>query len=143
MSVSTPTADLQQNWGIQFPQTALDTNPNTQSRAPVTGILQAIAGPTETGTGGVFMLNTPRGRLKLGIKGPANTAVPYDELSSSMPLTYTINGGTGEYRGAKGSGTVDLTLTLTDQSVEGTVTADVLDPSLAIGTITLTFHPGT
>jgi hypothetical protein len=77
------------------------------------------------------------------VKGPANTAVPFDELSSSVTLTYQVRGGTGAFRDAKGSGSVDLNLTLTDQSVEGTVTDGALDPSIAEGTITLSFHPGT
>jgi hypothetical protein len=141
-SVNVPTADVQDNWNIGFPETTQYGDPNTQSRAPVTGVLEAIAGPTEVGTGGTFFLNTARGRLKLGVKGPANTALPYDELSSSMPLTYKIRGGTGAFRNASGSGTLDLDVTATDQSVEGTVTNGTFHPAVAEGTITLTFRPG-
>jgi hypothetical protein len=37
---------------------------------------------------------------------------------------------------------VDVNLTQADQSVEGTVTKGVLDPSAAEGTLTFTFNPG-
>jgi hypothetical protein len=146
-SVNLPTADTALNWDLQFPQTSQDIDPNTQSRAPVTGVIESISLPGDLGTGGTFMINTPRGRLKLGVKYPANTltaaGLPFDDLLSSVALRYKIRGGTGAFRDAKGSGIIDVSLTLTDQSVEGTVTNGVLNSSVAEGTFTLIFQPGT
>jgi hypothetical protein len=109
----------------------------------VTGLVDTMSNVSQSSTTGTLTIHTPHGRLNLSVKGPTHTAVPFDELLSSVPLSYTTRGGTGAFRSAKGSGSVDLNVTLIDQSVEGTVTGGVLHPSIALGTVTLTFHPGT
>jgi hypothetical protein len=50
---------------------------------------------------------------------------------------------TVSYRDASGSGTVDVSLTPTAESVEGIVNNGVLEPTDVAGTFTPTFHPGT
>ncbi len=136
-------ADSQQNWYLDFRQPVQGGAPNVPSTASVTGLISTMSNVSQSSTSGTLTIHTPEGRLDLSVKGPVDTAVQFDELSSSVPLTYKVRGGTGAFRDARGSGSVDLNLTLTDQSVEGIVTDGALDPSIAEGTITVTFQPGT
>ena len=96
-----------------------------------------------TGVGGDVDINTSRGQLRLFVKNPSDTGLPLDSLATPTTLAYTVQGGTGSYRGATGSGTVDVSLTPTAESVEGIVNNGVLEPTDIAGTFTLTFHPGT
>ncbi len=107
------------------------------------GIISAISNVSIRNTEGTLDINTPQGRVNLVVHGPADTALPFDDLSSSITLTYKVHGGTGAFRDVKGSGTVNVKLTLAAQSVEGTVSKGALDPSVAEGTLTFTFNPGT
>ena len=66
----------------------------------------------------------------------------YRQLGGSGLKVPVLSMGTGTFGGAKGSGFVDVSMTPTDQSVEGTVTTGALDPSVALGTLSFTFHPG-
>jgi hypothetical protein len=136
-------AESQSNWYLLFRQPVQGGAANIPSTASVTGDINAMSNTSQRSTSGTLAIHTPEGRINLSVKGQANTAVPFDDLSSSVPLTYTVRGGTGVFRHAKGSGAVELNMTLTEQSVEGIVTGGVLDPSIALGTITLTFQPGT
>jgi hypothetical protein len=130
------------NWALDFTKTAQGTIPGASSNPSVTGIISTISNVSLRNTGGTLDIHTPQGRVDLVVHGPAHTALPFSDLTSSIALSYTIHGGTGTFGGAKGSGTVQVSMTPIDQSVEGTVTTGALDPSVALGTLNFTFHPG-
>jgi hypothetical protein len=136
-------ANSPRNWALDFSPAAQAADPAAPSTPTVTGIINAISNVSIKNTGGTLTIHTPQGNLELSVHGPANTAVPFDELSSPIALTYKVRSGTGAFRGARGSGAVDVNLTLADQSVEGAITKGALDPSVAEGTLTFTFNPGT
>ena len=136
-------ANTLENWALEFPQSVQGRALNDASAATVTGTIATTSNASVKNTAGMITIKTPKGHLKLTVSGPAGTAVPFSQLSSPVPLTYHIDGGTGAFRGAKGSGTVDVNMTLTGQSVEGVVTKGVLDPSLAEGMVTFRIHTGT
>jgi hypothetical protein len=137
-------------WTLSFQETTRHSNHNfTTSRrgAPaLEGAIQSIIsfdpGTTPIAGGGID-INTPQGQLRLGVTYPGDTGLPLGSLATSTTLTYTVRGGTVSYRGASGSGTVDVSLTPTAESVEGIVNNGVLEPTDVAGTFTLTFHPGT
>ncbi len=138
-----PSANSPHNWALDFTRAAQQGIPNAPANNPtVGGIISAISNVSIRNTGGTLDINTPNGRVELVVHGPADTAVPFSDLTSSVALTYKVHGGTGVYRDAEGTGTVDVNLTLADQSVEGTVTGGAVDPSAAEGSLTLTFHAG-
>ncbi len=58
-----------------------------------------------------------------------------------LRLRGAVRGGTGEFRDAKGNGTVAVKLSVLDQSVDGTLAKGEVDPSVAEGTLTFTFQP--
>ena len=130
------------NWALDFTKTAQGGIPGASSSPSVTGIISTISNVSLRNTGGTLDIHTPQGRVDLVVHGPAHTALPFSDLSSSIALSYTIHGGTGTFQRAKGSGTVDVSMTPIDQSVEGTVATGALDPSVALGTLSFTFHPG-
>ena len=139
-----PSRNNPHNWGLVFTKAAQSTIPNASSDPPVGGVLSAISNVSIKNTGGLLDINTPQGQVDLGVHGPADTALPFDDLlSSPVALTYKVHSGTGIFQGVKGSGTVDVTLTPTGQSTEGTVAGGALTPSDTEGTLTFTFNPGT
>lgn len=130
------------NWALDFTKAAQAGIPGASSTPTVGGILSAVSNVSIRTTSGTLDINTPQGRAVLVVHGPAGTAVPFDELASSVALTYSVRGGTGAYRGATGSGTVDVELTPVDQTVAGSVTGGIVTPSAAEGILTFTFNPG-
>jgi hypothetical protein len=142
-AAQTQSANTAENWALEFPPTVQGGDLNTTAGASVSGVIDTISNASIKNTGGTLTIHTPQGRLQLVVKGPARTALPFDDLTRSVALTYKIHGGTGAFRGAKGSGTVDVNMTMTGQSVEGTVTEGVLNPSVAEGVLTFTFQTGT
>jgi hypothetical protein len=138
-----PSRNNPHNWGLVFTKAAQSGIPNAPSDPPVGGVLSATSNRSIKNTGGLLDINTPQGQVELGVHGPADTALPFDDLLSPVALTYKVHGGTEAFQGVKGSGTVDVELTPTGQSTEGTVTHGVLTPSDAEGTLTFTFNPGT
>jgi hypothetical protein len=139
----TPSRNNPHNWGLVFTKAAQSGIPDAPSDPPVGGVLSAVSKVSIKNTGGLLDINTPQGQVELGVHGPADTALPFAELLSPVALTDKVHGGTGAFQGIKGSGTVDVELTPTGQSTEGTVTQGVLTPSDAEGTLTFTFNPGT
>jgi hypothetical protein len=75
---------------------------------------------------GTMTIGAPRGTIKLQLTGP--TQPGFAPLPSTM--SYTINGGTGLYQKATGSGTIDITLT-----------SNVF--SYGFGLMTISFHAST
>jgi hypothetical protein len=136
-------ANSPHNWALDFTKAAQAGIPNAPSTTTVGGIINAVSNVSIRNTEGTLTIHTPQGDVELGVHGPADTAVPLDELSSPIALTYKVRSGTGAFRDTRGSGVVDVNLTLANQSVEGTVSGGTLDPSVAEGTLTFTFNPGT
>jgi hypothetical protein len=75
---------------------------------------------------GTMTIGAPHGTIKLQLTGPPQPG--FTPLPSTM--SYTINGGTGAYTKATGSGTIDITLT-----------SNVF--SYGFGLMTISFHAGT
>jgi hypothetical protein len=137
-----PSRNDPHNWGLIFTKAARSGIPNAPSDPPVGGVLSATSNKSIKNTGGLLDINTRQGHVELSVHGPANTALPIDDLLSPVGLTYKVHGGTGAFQGVEGRGTVDVELTPTGQSTEGTVTQGILTPSDAEGTLTFTFNPG-
>jgi hypothetical protein len=76
---------------------------------------------------GTLTLYAARGTITLHLVGPTQPGF----IALPATLSYTIGGGTRAYRGATGSGTVDLALHPVAPKVV-----------VGVGQVTLVFHPG-
>jgi hypothetical protein len=135
------------NWNLNFPETQRDSyfrGLSSGKNAPdVEGALESVPAfipAWGAGMGGSVDLNTPQGQLRLSVQNPDHTGLDWSALETPTILSYTVQGGTGAYRKATGSGTVTMTFTPTAESIEGIVNNGELEPTDVAGTVSLNFQ---
>jgi hypothetical protein len=101
---SEQSANNQHNWALVFTKAAQSDIPNALSTPTVGGVISAVSNVSTRNTGGMLNINTPRGRVELAVHGPPDTALPFDDLPSSIALTYEVKGGTEPSAAPGGAG---------------------------------------
>lgn len=102
------------------------------------------SGPPQPGQThwGSLTLADARGQVTLDLETPGSVSTDPADAPVPTRLDYTVRSGTGVYRAAKGSGTVELALSMTSHGPQGVVQDGKLSPTNWYGTAALTFPSG-